>query len=57
VLLRLFKELQLELDNVRSIIDGNVVRADQDASGGKGGSVRVRVSLSSAACVRRHRQR
>ena len=33
-----FKELQLELDEVGSIVDGSVVRAHQDASGGKGGS-------------------
>lgn len=38
VWLRIFKELQLELDEVGSIIDGSVVRAHQDASGGKGGS-------------------
>lgn len=34
----IFKELQLELDEVGSIVDGSVVRAHQDASGGKGGS-------------------
>jgi transposase len=34
----LFKELQLEIDEVGSIIDGTVVRAHQDASGGRGGS-------------------
>jgi transposase len=38
VWLRIFKELQFELDEVGSIIDGTVVRAHQDASGGKGGS-------------------
>ena len=36
--LRIFKELQLEVDDVGSIIDGTVVRAHQDASGGRGGS-------------------
>src|ERR1700742_3333185 len=36
--LHIFKELQLELDEVGSIIDGTVIRAHQDASGGKGGS-------------------
>jgi transposase len=34
----IFKELQLEFDDVGSIIDGTVVRAHQDASGGRGGS-------------------
>ena len=33
-----FKALQLEVDEVGSIVDGSVVRAHQDASGGKGGS-------------------
>src|SRR5258708_5690622 len=32
----IFKELQLEIDDVGSIVDGSVVRAHQDASGGKG---------------------
>ena len=35
---RLFKELRVEVDNVGSLIDGSVVRAHQDAAGGKGGS-------------------
>ena len=35
---RIFKELQLEVDESGSIVDGSVVRAHQDASGGKGGS-------------------
>lgn len=35
---RIFRELQLEFDEVGSIVDGSVVRAHQDASGGKGGS-------------------
>jgi transposase len=34
----IFQELQLEVDDVGSIVDGSVVRAHQDASGGKGGS-------------------
>ena len=34
----IFKELQFEVDDVGSIVDGSVVRAHQDASGGKGGS-------------------
>src|SRR5688572_3127221 len=33
----IFRELQLELDPTASIVDGSVVRAHQDASGGKGG--------------------
>src|SRR4051812_11495119 len=33
----IFKELQLEVDEVGSIVDGSAVRAHQDASGGKGG--------------------
>ena len=31
-------ELQLEADETGSIVDGSVVRAHQDAAGGKGGS-------------------
>lgn len=34
----IFRELQLEVDDVGSIVDGSVIRAHQDASGGKGGS-------------------
>lgn len=34
----IFKELQIEFDDVGSIIDGTVVRAHQDASGARGGS-------------------
>src|ERR1700744_4737290 len=34
----IFKALQLEVDEVGSIVDGSIVRAHQDASGGKGGS-------------------
>ena len=35
---RIFKALQFEVDEVGSIVDGSVVRAHQDASGGRGGS-------------------
>jgi transposase len=34
----IFRELQLDVDETGSIVDGSVVRAHQDASGGKGGS-------------------
>jgi transposase len=34
----IFRELQLEHDETGSIVDGSVIRAHQDASGGKGGS-------------------
>ena len=34
----IFRELQVEVDETGSILDGSVVRAHQDASGGKGGS-------------------
>jgi len=34
----IFKALQLEVDETGSIVDGSIVRAHQDASGGKGGS-------------------
>lgn len=34
----IFKALQVEVDDIGSIVDGSVVRAHQDASGGKGGS-------------------
>lgn len=34
----IFKELQLEVDETGSIVDGTVVRAHQDSAGGKGGS-------------------
>lgn len=33
-----FKELQVEVDDIGSLIDATVVRAHQDAAGGKGGS-------------------
>jgi transposase len=34
----IFKELQVEVDQTGSIVDGSVIRAHQDSSGGKGGS-------------------
>jgi transposase len=34
----IFRELQLEVDETGSVVDGSVVRAHQDAAGGKGGS-------------------
>lgn len=34
---RLFKALQIEVDEAFSIADGSVVRAHQDSAGGKGG--------------------
>ena len=37
----IFRELQYEVDDTGSIVDGSVVRAHQDASGGKGGSNRM----------------
>jgi transposase len=38
---QIFRELQIEIDETASIADGSVVRAHQDASGGKGGSNRM----------------
>lgn len=35
---RIFQALQLNVDETGSIIDASVIRAHQDASGGKGGS-------------------
>ena len=43
----IFKELQLQVDEVGCIVDGTVVRAHQDSSGGKGGS-RVMLSVEVA---------
>jgi hypothetical protein len=34
----IFRELRIDVDETASIADGSVVRAHQDASGGKGGS-------------------
>ena len=34
----IFRELQIEVDQTGSIVDGSVIRAHLDASGGKGGS-------------------
>jgi transposase len=39
---RVFRELQIDPDDTASIVDGTIVRAHQDASGGKGGSKRTR---------------
>ena len=38
---RVFLELRLDVDETASIVDGSIVRAHQDASGGKGGSSRM----------------
>ena len=35
---QIFRELQIDIDEKASIADGSVVRAHQDAAGGKGGS-------------------
>ena len=34
----LFRALRIDIDDTSSIVDGTIVRAHQDASGGKGGS-------------------
>ena len=39
---KVFKALRLEVDETGSIIDGSVIRAHQDSSGGKGGSSTTR---------------
>ena len=39
---KVFKALQVNVDETGSIIDGSVIRAHQDASGGKGGSNTMR---------------
>jgi transposase len=41
VWMRVFLELRIDVDETASIVDGSVVRAHQDASGGKGGSSRM----------------
>jgi transposase len=38
---QIFRELQVDIDETASLADGSVVRAHQDASGGKGGSNRM----------------
>jgi transposase len=38
VWMQVFRELRIDVDETASIVDGSVVRAHQDASGGKGGS-------------------
>jgi transposase len=35
---QIFRELHVDVDETASIVDGTVIRAHQDASGGKGGS-------------------
>jgi transposase len=46
---RIFQELQIGVDKVGAIMDGSVVRAHQDSSGGKGGSsVTLSVALVGA---------
>jgi len=35
---RIFEALQQDIDETGSIVDGSIIRAHQDASGGKGGS-------------------
>ncbi len=37
----LFREVQIGVDDTASIVDATIVRAHQDASGGKGGSNRM----------------
>jgi transposase len=49
----LFRELQYEVDDVASIVDGSVIRAHQDASGGKGGSTATRSATRAAGSRRR----
>jgi transposase len=39
---KVFKALQLDVDETGSIMDGSVIRAHQDSSGGKGGSSKMR---------------
>lgn len=41
VWVQVFRELQIDVDETASIVDGTVVRAHQDAAGGKGGSNRM----------------
>jgi transposase len=41
VWMRVFLELRIDVDETASVVDGSVVRAHQDASGGKGGSRRM----------------
>ena len=41
VWMQVFRELQIDVDETASIVDGTTVRAHQDASGGKGGSSRM----------------
>jgi transposase len=38
---QIFRELRVDVDDTASIADGSVIRAHQDAAGGKGGSNRM----------------
>ena len=38
---QIFRQLRIDIDETASIADGSIVRAHQDASGGKGGSNRM----------------
>src|SRR6476469_786979 len=38
---QVFRELQIDVDETASIVDGTTIRAHQDAAGGKGGSNRM----------------
>lgn len=38
---KVFRSLQLQVDETGSIVDGSIVRAHQDAAGGKGGSSKM----------------
>ena len=53
----IFRELQLEFDPLASIVDGSVVRADQDASGGKGGSNEMLWAILAEVQAPRNRRR
>lgn len=44
-----FRELQVEVDDVGSIVDGSVIRAHQDAAGGRGGSDAMLLAALEAA--------
>jgi transposase len=48
----IFKELQCEVDEVGTIVDGSVVRAHQDSAGGKGGSSVTLSGVLVEACPR-----
>lgn len=42
---QIFRELHVDVDERASIVDGTIVRAHQDASGGKGGSKAMRLDI------------